>query len=328
MTSTLRILRSTDLSHVVVDPQSVLSAVRTALTELGRGDAECPEKITVKVPTSVSYSMLGRSSALSTVGFKTSFTHWEPRNADGHREKSYATTLTLYDDTTGAPIAMMDGAPIGALRTPAVSALLAQAAGCSPTSALIIGSGVQGQQASPFLLTEFPTLSRLIISGHHPDSLERAKDLAFKTAASLGRGITVDLVDNPAPLARECDLVIGAAGPDAPAVVTAQDLQEHATVVVVGYGIDASVCHQAKRVITTSEQQMHLTGTDFADAQGVMPEITAELPSLLADQSPLGASSGITFCYNSGLVLTDIAVGSVFAAAAIEQNLGVEVDLW
>ncbi|WCV10759.1 hypothetical protein CBE74_12385 [Corynebacterium silvaticum] len=180
MTSTLRILRSADLAHVVVDPQSVLSAVRTALTELGRGDAECPEKITVKVPTSVSYSMLGRSSTLSTVGFKTSFTHWEPRNADGHREKSYATTLTLYDDTTGAPIAMMDGAPIGALRTPAVSAVLAQAAGCSPTSTLVIGSGVQGQQASPFLLTEFPTLSRLIISGHHPDSVERAKDLALR----------------------------------------------------------------------------------------------------------------------------------------------------
>nr|WP_252860600.1 hypothetical protein [Corynebacterium ulcerans] len=59
-----------------------------------------------------------------------------------------------------------------------------------------------------------------------------------------------------------------------------------------------------------------------------MPEITAELPTLLADQGPLGASSGITFCYNSGLVLTDIAVGSVFAAAAIEQNRGVEMDLW
>nr|WP_241657939.1 hypothetical protein [Corynebacterium silvaticum] len=42
-------------------------------------------------------------------------------------------------------------------------------------------------------------------------------------------------------------------------MVTAKDLQEHATVVVVGYGIDASVCHQAERIITTSERQMHLT---------------------------------------------------------------------
>ncbi|ADK28417.1 ornithine cyclodeaminase [Corynebacterium pseudotuberculosis] len=328
MISSLRILRNADLSHVAVAPQSVLNAVRTALTELGHGAAECPEKITVKVPTSVNYSMLGRSSALSTVGFKTSFTHWGPHNAEGHREKSYATTLTLYDDTTGAPIAMMDGAPIGALRTPAVSAILAQAVGCNPTTALVIGSGVQGQQAAPFLITEFPALSRLILSGNHPEGLEKAKDLALKTAARLGREIVIDLVRDPAPIACECDLIIGAAGPDTSAVVTAHDLKENATVVVVGYGIDASVCHQAERVVTTSKQQMYLTGTDFADAQGIMPEVTAELPALLAAQTPLRASSGITFCYNSGLVLTDIAVGSVFAAAAIEQNLGVEVDLW
>lgn len=86
-------------------------------------------------------------------------------------------------------------------------------------------------------------------------------------------------------------------------MVTAHDLKENATVVVVGYGIDASVCHQAERVVTTSKQQMYLTGTDFADAQGIMPEVTAELPALLAAQTPCGRRQALLSVTTAALSL-------------------------
>ncbi|KKO87790.1 hypothetical protein VH15_03700 [Corynebacterium ulcerans] len=72
-----------------------------------------PRKITVKVPTSVSYSMLGRSSALSTVGLKLLYALGTTQCRRAPR-KILCNHAHAYDDTTGAPIAMMDGAPIGA----------------------------------------------------------------------------------------------------------------------------------------------------------------------------------------------------------------------
>lgn len=327
-TPILTVLSKRDLAQVKIAPRTVLEAVRTALAEISQPGTQCPRKIKVEVPESVSYSMAGRSSSTNTVGFKTSYTHWHNRPEQELREKNYYTTLTLYDDVNGNPIALLDGAAAGTLRTPAVSALLAQYAGAQPESALIIGSGIQGQNAAPFLLEVFETLNTIYLAGSHKTGLERGATIAFAAAAELNRSIDVEIVSDPATVSGNCDLIIGAAGPDTRCIVTAADISNRATVVVVGYGIAVDICHQARRIITTSTEQMNVTGRDYADSKGRLPTVDAELPSLLREGCKLPSIEGITFCYNSGLVLTDIAVGRILAEKCLQQGYGTEVSLW
>lgn len=324
----LTVLSRTDLAQVKIAPKTLLKAVEEVLAEISRPGTQCPGKIKVETPETVSYSMVGRSGSKSTVGFKTSYTHWANHRTPESREKNYYTTLTLYDDKSGYPIALLDGAAAGMLRTPAVSALLAQYSGARPESALIIGSGIQGQNAAPFLLEVFQTLKTIYLAGSHVSGLEQGATIAFAAAAERNRSIDVEIVSDPTIVSAECDLIIGAAGPDTRCIVTAADISNRATVVVVGYGISADICHQARRVIATSAEQMKTTGLDYADATGRLPNVDAELPRLLREKRRLSSIDGITFCYNSGLVLTDIAVGRILAEKCLQRGYGTEVSLW
>jgi len=74
---------------------------------------------------------------------------------------------------------------------------------------------------------------------------------------------------------------------------------------------------------------MRVTGTDMADADGELPSVDAEFPAVMAGITAGRISSTERiFAYNSGLVVTDIALGHRFAQLALAQNLGTEVPLW
>lgn len=324
----LTVLSRSELAQIEISPKAVLESVKSALVELDQTGTLCPGKIKVQVPESVSYSMVGRSRSSNSVGFKTSYTHWRTDHKQSARRKNYYTTLTLYDDSSGYPIALLDGAAAGTLRTPAVSALLAQFAGAIPQSALIIGSGIQGQNAAPFLLETFETLNTIYLAGSHRNGLERGAKIASAAAVRLGRKLEIEIVDNPTTVSTGCDLIIGAAGPETRCIVSASDIPRNATVVVVGYGIAPDICHQASRVITTSIEQMNVTGRDYADTDGRLPNVHAELSDLLRKGHKLSRNDEITFCYNSGLILTDIAVGRILAREGLKQGFGTEVPLW
>ncbi len=102
-----------------------------------------------------------------------------------------------------------------------------------------------------------------------------------------------------------------------------------ALTVLVGYGLAPSTLHDADYVVATSAAQMGVTGTDMADESGQLRAVDAELPPILA-----GRASGRldpeqrVFAYNSGLVVTDIALGHRLAEQAAAQQLGRMVSLW
>lgn len=330
--TSIRVLGADDIAGIELSPDVILHAVRTVFQDLGNVGTSCPRKIKMDTPSSVSYSMVARHGTSETVGFKTSFTHWLDDGGVAHRGKYYATMLTLYDDVTGAPLAMMDCGRIGALRTAAVTALLAQEAGCEPETAMVIGSGIQGQMTPLFLLAAFPSLSHLVLAGSYPRSLERARDEVCRylrtTDGSQERTVNITLSATPGDYAAQCDLIVGAAGPASGLKVKADELSGRTTVVVVGYGIDASICRHASRVIATSEEQMAITGVDFAETDGTMPPVDAELAELIQRTQCLGEPHGTVFCYNSGLALTDIAVGVKIVHYAQKHNIGAMVKLW
>ncbi|MET8749608.1 ornithine cyclodeaminase family protein [Streptomyces sp. NPDC004667] len=321
----LRVLSTTDLAGIDISLADVVETVEGAYRTLDAGLSDNPRKLTVK-PTdghSVSYAMLGRDGSRDVVAVKTSYKHGLDK---GREEQHYYTALTLYDDATGLPVAMMDCSRIGSLRTPAVSALLArELAAPAARSALVIGTGTQGRLALPFLLTTLPDLDRLMLSGTHPEGIAAVRERLRAHFPDRD----VELVTDLKAAAADADVIVATAGGHTPAAVEAGWLRPGALAVLVGHGLAPSTLHEADRVIATSEAQMNVTGTDMADADGGLPPVDGEFPAVLAGRSRgrTGADERI-FAYNSGLVVTDIALGHRFAQLALAQGLGTEVALW
>ncbi|MFE2527644.1 ornithine cyclodeaminase family protein [Streptomyces sp. NPDC059382] len=323
--TTLRVLSTSDLAGLDISLADVVDTVEQAYRTLAAGKSDNPRKLTVKPADghSVSYAMLGRDGVRNVVAIKTSYKHGLDK---GREEQHYYTTLTIYDDDSGLPVAMMDCSRIGSLRTPAVSALLArECASPDATTALVIGTGTQGRLALPFLLTTLPRLERLLLSGTHPEGIAAVR-------AELARHFPdreVELVGDVAAAAGEADVIVATAGAHTPTAVEAGRLKPGATTILVGHGLAPSTLHRADRVIATSEAQMRVTGIDMADAAGNLPVVDLELPVILSGVSKARTSpTQRIFAYNSGLVVTDIALGHRFAQLAAEQKLGTEVALW
>ncbi|MFE0046007.1 ornithine cyclodeaminase family protein [Streptomyces albireticuli] len=323
--TTLRLLSTSDLADLDISLADVVGTVEGAYRTLAAGRSDNPRKLTVKPSDghSVAYAMLGRDGSRDVVAVKTSYKHGLDK---GRQEQHYYTTLTLYDDVTGLPVAMMDCGRVGSLRTPAVSALLArECATPGARSALVIGTGTQGRLALPFLLTTLPGLDRLMLFGTHPEGIEAVR--ARLRAHFPDRD--VEVVTDARAAAGDADVVVATAGAHTPAAVESADLAPGTLSILVGHGLAPSTLHRADRVVATSEAQMNVTGTDMADADGKLPAVDAEFPPVLA-----GVTAGRTapleriFAYNSGLVVTDIALGHRFAQLALEQGLGTRVPLW
>ncbi|MGW7081498.1 ornithine cyclodeaminase family protein [Streptomyces sp. NPDC054866] len=322
---TLRILSTSDIAGIEISLKDVVGVVEQAYRTLADGRSANPRKLTVKPEDghSVSYAMLGRDGVREVVAIKTSYKHGLDKSRD---EQHYYTALTIYDDTTGLPVAMLDCGRIGSLRTPAVSALLArECAAPDSRGALVIGTGTQGRLALPFLLTTLPQLERLMVYGTHPDGLTAVREQLRHYFPDR----EVEVVDDVRAAAADADVVVATAGQHTPASVEAADLKPGAVSILVGHGIAPSTLHQADRVIATSEAQMKVTGTDMADPDGNFPPVDAEFPEVLAGRAEgWRAGDQRIFAYNSGLVVTDIALGHRFAQLAIEQGLGTRVSLW
>jgi ornithine cyclodeaminase len=78
-----------------------------------------------------------------------------------------------------------------------------------------------------------------------------------------------------------------------------------------------------------SVEQMALTGTDMVGPDGKLRPVDAELPQILSRRAVARRSDDErVFVYNSGLVLTDIAVAHALAERAIAEGRGTEVPLW
>ncbi|MEU0698646.1 ornithine cyclodeaminase family protein [Streptomyces niveus] len=322
---TLRVLSTSDLAGIDISLADVVDTVEGAYRTLQAGHSDNPRKLTVKPPDghSVSYAMLGRDGTRDVVAIKTSYKHGLDKSRD---EQHYYTSLTIYDDITGLPVAMMDCSRIGSLRTPAVSALIArECARPGARSALVIGTGTQGRLALPFLLTTLPGLERLMVFGTHSEGIAAVR--AELRAHFPDR--EVEIVTDVRAAAHDADIVVATAGAHTPAAVESDWLEPGALSILVGHGLAPSTLHRADRVIATSEAQMNVTGTDMADDEGELPAVDTEFPPVLA-----GLTAGRhhaeerIFAYNSGLVVTDIALGHRFAQLALARNLGTEVALW
>lgn len=324
LTPAVHILTRSDLSDIELAPADVIRLVESAYSFYANGESCCPTKLMMPLPDeqrdAVSYAMLGYDGALQQLGFKTSY-----RQGNDSAEKYY-TTISLYDDTTGLPFAFMDCHRVGGSRTPATTAIIAKHCAMeNPTSALMIGTGAQGINTLPYLLTALPSLRTLRLFGTHPAGI--AASLA--TFARHFPDREVELVENVPDAVADSDIVVAASGRAAHPKVQTQWMKPGGLLIsVASKGVEAGSLTQADYAVATNEGQMGVTGKRLAGPDGIVT-IDAELPDIVAGRK-LGrrSQSDRVFAFSSGMIITDIPVAHALAIRAIAAGRGKRIELW
>jgi ornithine cyclodeaminase/alanine dehydrogenase-like protein (mu-crystallin family) len=206
--SDLLILGKSDISKITVPASLVIDLVEKAVAGIGLGTSTNPPKVSIApVEKSMTVAMLAHVKDNRALGMKA-YTEFPI----GAGKTKVGSVITLFDETSGRPIAFMDCEWITAIRTAAVTALFAREAVHSDTRmALVIGAGAQGREAIPALIHAWPEVREISILAPRREAVEALiGDHAQLLDGRVARYCT-DLASDTA----RADLVVGAAGPGA-----------------------------------------------------------------------------------------------------------------
>ena len=130
----------------VLDMKATMAIVEQAFAELHRGTTTMPQRAPIKVPDDhgLALFMPALIGEMGALGAKIVTVY--PDNPTKHDLPTVLGVIILLDKTTGAPIAVMDGGFLTAMRTGAVSGIATKyMARPDATVGAILGSGVQAK---------------------------------------------------------------------------------------------------------------------------------------------------------------------------------------
>jgi alanine dehydrogenase len=229
--------------------------------------------------------------------------------------------VVINDAATGLPTAILDGGPITALRTAAVSGVAIRhfapvVSGRAPRAGLI-GAGVQGHSHLAVLGRVLPGVA-LTLFDRHP---ERAEALAASARETEGIG-EVTVVDDGRAVVRDADVVVTAAsfGP-VRQVMTGDWLAPEALVVPVDYAtyLAAEVARDAALFLVDDRGQF-LANRDAGAFDGY-PDPTATLGEAILGGTAR-PETGRVVVTHLGVGLADVVFGAAIVRRAEALDLG------
>jgi alanine dehydrogenase len=231
--------------------------------------------------------------------------------------------VILNDPETGLPTAIVDGAPITASRTAAVTGVSIRRFAPAldrPSRAALIGAGVQGRSHLPILGHVMPGV-HLAVFDRHP---ERAATLAAE-ARSVPGVASASVAPDARAAVDGADVVVTAAsfGP-VRQVMTRDWLAPDATVVPVDYATYcAADVASAAALFLVDHREQFLANREAGLFDGY-PEPTATLgEAILAGTAR--PSSGRVVISHLGVGLADLVFGDAIVRRANELDLGIEL---
>ncbi|MCG8616378.1 MAG: ornithine cyclodeaminase family protein [Desulfobacterales bacterium] len=239
--------------------------------------------------------------------------------------------MTLADNTSGKPLAVMDGAAVTAERTGAVGGLgglyltppALQCAG-------ILGAGVQGYSQVRYLLLN-RSITTLQIYDLFPESAEKMADHFRQTHPE----ITFQVAESPDELVASSDLVIAATTSTTPLFSNDDGLVQGKTFISIG-----SYTPEMKEFPDAVIKNAHRVYVDTPFAAKESGDICQPLARGIVEKEKIHPFAGlvqasedtcqkdgeIVFFKSVGMALFDLSVASALYELAVEEKLGVTLD--
>lgn len=248
-------------------------------------------------------------------------------------------TLILNDPETALPLAFMDSTYIMAVRTGAVAAIMAKHCCKTHTSVMtIIGAGVQGTSAFRMTMLTMPEIKEVRVVDINPQAVERFIDQGKALYPQLKFVPCTDLQE----AVRGAHLIIPAAhsaGSSGSGILDDIVLDKGTTIVGISGGLslakvrqkcDRSILDYIKcfvyRINATRDYMKELYGIEVEEVDESVADceigdvIAGKVPGRLNDDEIVHAA-GI------GMGIEDVIVADVIFHRALEQDMGLVVDI-
>jgi ornithine cyclodeaminase/alanine dehydrogenase-like protein (mu-crystallin family) len=232
--------------------------------------------------------------------------------------------VVINDPATGFPTAILDGGPITAQRTAAVTGVaircFAPARGDAGFRAALIGAGVQARSHLAVLARVLPGV-RLWVFDRHPERAEALADEARRTAG-IG-AVTVAGDARSATSGADVVVTVASFGP-VRQVMTGAWLEPHALVVPVDYATycSAEVARDAALFLVDHRDQFLANRAAGLFEDYPEPSATIGEAILAGTPRPPGGRVVVT---HLGVGLADVVFGAAILDRARELGLGIEL---
>lgn len=324
-----RILTRDDVTRLLTMADAI-RVVEQALIEFSTGDAEMPVRGTTTVAphqglllTMPAY--LRRSDALATKMVTV-----YPRNS-AHGLPVILAVVVVFDPQTGAPLAIMDGVYLTAVRTAAASAVATRYLARADARVLgIIGTGVQGA-AHLWAMREVRPIEQVVVFNR-----TRAKAEEFARAMQARHGLPVTVADTAEAAARAADILVLATSATEP-VIRAAWLKPGCHINAIGTHtpttreLDSDTVARARVVVDSREANRVECGDlliPMQEGRIGLEHFADEVGEVAAGRKPGRRSADEWTIFKSvGIAVEDAATGALVYRQALEQGIGTEVAI-
>ena len=301
----------------LLDLDKLITALAAAFIELSAGRTSVPPRIAARTPTGgLLGAMPGFVSGVLEAKLVSVFPQNHVRGLPSHQG-----LIALFDENTGAPLAVMDGVAITAIRTGASAALAARWLARPEAATLaILGAGVQGQSH----LLAFPRVREFKEIRIATRSLERAQALATQNPLARAVATFEEAV-------RGADVVCCCTDAREP-VLKYEWLAQGAHLSSVGgtFGpeLDAQTIGAALLFVESRDAVRMPPPAGAHELQGLAADAVTELGEVIAGTRPGRTSPDQLTVYKStGHAIEDAAAVRLVYERAIAEGAGQKVTL-
>ena len=296
----------------LLDPRKLTLALEEGFKALSAGQLEVPPRNQVSAPKGV---LLGMYAFMPGKPFSVKLVSIFHESTPSHQA-----VITLFDSETGAPIALMDGEHITAMRTAAASLLSIQhlARKGSKTIA-VIGSGVQAESHLKMIETLVDIEKVLVASRDHSS----ASALASRASNALA-------ADSIHQAVSQADIVCLCTSSPEP-VIKKEWLKEGVHITSVGYrppgGELPRDVIEASHLFVESKRAFEPPPAGSAELQGLRSDFGTELGEMLLNQKPGRRTETEMTVYKSmGHAMEDLVAANLVYQKAITMNSGLRFE--
>lgn len=314
------LLKEQDVCQLLTMSEAI-HRIREAFLALGQGTAQNQVRRRLMLPTGAILHAMGGAWG-NYFGTKIYSTHV--------RYGNYF-LVALYDAATGRPLALMEAAHLGQIRTGATTAVAADGLALPGARVLgLIGSGFQAR-GQLWGLLEVRPLEEVRVWSRREENRR-----AFAKECSERFGIPVRAVDSAEEAVKGAELVVTATYSREP-VLDAAWIQPGTHVTAIGSNyptrreLPSELILKADLIVVDSFEQARLEAGDLLLT--LNPEDWSRLPltelsAVVAGQVGRGDPHAITVFKSHGMGLEDVAVAALVYEKALQAGVGRQLDLF
>lgn len=337
----IRVLSADDISKVLTVTDAV-AAVEDAYRQKAEGEGTAWPMVYEQFEPGVS-DMDIRSGELSASGlFGLKLTAWFSRNPSRGLPEIYGTTL-LCDDTTGAPLALLNASAITGLRTGAAAALgVKWLARKDARNLMVAGAGHMSTFVVAATLAACESIERVEVwdprKEEAPESrveLMREQVAQILSQAGVERSFQIVAVVSGEEAAHKADAIITVTPATEP-IIQAEWVKPGTHISAVGADMEgkqelsSKLVSSARLYVDDRAQSVASGELEVPVSQGAITadDIVAELGEVIAGKA-VGRTSDeqITVFDTSGIAVQDLAASRMAYDRAVERGLGTTVEL-